>query len=161
MFNWFTRVEPKPFVDVQAICDRIDANCPPTTMELIDPESAREFDCWVWARISQEMKRQGRRPIGSPPRGYVEPAGAVPRDPPPLPRLSAKIAAMLQGADEETLAEAECYYVDPELTEGLRAIRARDHISEIEQVRRDVRQWLTAQGLELEGDAEKGGTQKG
>ena len=46
------------------------------------------------------------------------------------------------------------FYLDPELSDGLKEIKDRDGISESEQVRRAVRQWLTAQGLELEGDAE-------
>ncbi len=52
------------------------------------------------------------------------------------------------------------FYLDPELSDGLKEIKDRDGINESEQVRRAVRQWLSAQGIELDGDPEEGGTQK-
>jgi hypothetical protein len=53
------------------------------------------------------------------------------------------------------------FYLDPELSAGLKAIKDRDGISESEQVRRAVRQWLESKGLRLKTVARKGGTRKG
>jgi hypothetical protein len=50
------------------------------------------------------------------------------------------------------------FYLDPELSAGLKAIKERDGISESEQVRRAVRLWLESKGLRLKAVARKGGT---
>ncbi len=50
------------------------------------------------------------------------------------------------------------FYLDPELSEGLKAIKDRDGISESEQVRRAVRLWFDAKGYKLR--AQKGGKRK-
>ena len=53
------------------------------------------------------------------------------------------------------------FYLDPELSAGLKTIKTRDGISESEQVRRAVRQWLETKGLKLRSaGARKGGTRK-
>ena len=51
------------------------------------------------------------------------------------------------------------FYLDPELSDGLKEIKDRDGINESEQVRRAVRQWLTLKGLQLPppASARKGG----
>ena len=41
------------------------------------------------------------------------------------------------------------FYLDPELSEGLRAIKDRDGIPDSEQVRRAVRVWLETKGLNV------------
>ena len=50
------------------------------------------------------------------------------------------------------------FYLDPDLSAGLKAIKERDGVSESEQVRRAVRAWLEAKGHRLK--AQKGGTRK-
>jgi hypothetical protein len=50
------------------------------------------------------------------------------------------------------------FYLEPELSAGLKAIKDRDGISESEQVRRAVRLWLESKGLRLKPAARKGGT---
>ena len=52
------------------------------------------------------------------------------------------------------------FYLEPELSAGLKTIKDRDGISESEQVRRAVRSWLDAKGLRLKSAARKGGTRK-
>ncbi len=54
------------------------------------------------------------------------------------------------------------FYLDPELSDGLKEIKDRDGINESEQVRRAVRQWLQAKGLKLKPpvSARKGGARK-
>ncbi len=39
------------------------------------------------------------------------------------------------------------FYLDPELSEGLKAVKDRDGISEAEQVRRAIREWLEKKGV--------------
>jgi hypothetical protein len=39
------------------------------------------------------------------------------------------------------------FYLDPELSDGLKAVKDRDGISEAEQVRRAVREWLQRKGV--------------
>lgn len=39
------------------------------------------------------------------------------------------------------------FYLDPELSEGLKAVKDRDGVSEAEQVRRAVREWLERKGV--------------
>jgi hypothetical protein len=39
------------------------------------------------------------------------------------------------------------FYMDPELSDGLKAVKARDGIPEAEQVRRAVREWLERKGV--------------
>jgi hypothetical protein len=41
------------------------------------------------------------------------------------------------------------FYLDPELSTGLKAIKERDGITEAEQVRRAVREWLERKGVTL------------
>ena len=50
------------------------------------------------------------------------------------------------------------FYLDPELSAGLKAIKDRDGISESEQVRRAVRLWLESKGYKVK--AQKGGKAK-
>ena len=38
--------------------------------------------------------------------------------------------------------------LDPELIDALRAVKARDGISESEQIRRGIRLWLASKGVE-------------
>ena len=54
------------------------------------------------------------------------------------------------------------FYLDPVLSAGLKEIKERDGVSESEQVRRAVRAWLTAKGLQLTppASARKGGARK-
>jgi len=49
------------------------------------------------------------------------------------------------------------FYLDPELSAGLKEVKERDGVSESEQVRRAVRAWLEAKGLTLKPKARKGG----
>jgi hypothetical protein len=39
------------------------------------------------------------------------------------------------------------FYLDPELSEGLKAVKERDGITEAEQVRRAIRDWLQRKGV--------------
>jgi hypothetical protein len=39
------------------------------------------------------------------------------------------------------------FYLDSDLSEGLKAVKDRDGISEAEQVRRAVREWLERKGV--------------
>ncbi len=48
------------------------------------------------------------------------------------------------------------FYLEPELSAGLKVIKERDGVSESEQVRRGVRLWLASKGYRLK----KGGTRK-
>ena len=50
------------------------------------------------------------------------------------------------------------FYLDPELSDGLKAIKERDGVSESEQVRRAVRLWLAANDYRLK--SQKGGKRK-
>ena len=52
------------------------------------------------------------------------------------------------------------FYLEPELSAGLKTIKDRDGISESEQVRRALRSWLESKGLRLKAAARKGGTRK-
>ena len=53
------------------------------------------------------------------------------------------------------------FYLDPALSAGLKEIKVRDGVSESEQVRRAVRQWLTSKGLRIpQPGARKGGARK-
>ena len=51
------------------------------------------------------------------------------------------------------------FYLEPELSAGLKAIKERDGVSESEQVRRAVRLWFDAKGYRVK--AQKGGKRKG
>ena len=42
------------------------------------------------------------------------------------------------------------FAIDPELRAGLRRVKARDGISESEQIRRGIRLWLKRKGVRLE-----------
>ena len=48
------------------------------------------------------------------------------------------------------------FYLEPELSEGLKTIKDRDGINESEQVRRAVRVWLNSKGYRLKAK-KKGG----
>ena len=50
------------------------------------------------------------------------------------------------------------FYIDLDLADGLKAIKARDGISESEQIRRAIRTWLEAKGHRLR--AKKGAKKK-
>ena len=50
------------------------------------------------------------------------------------------------------------FYIDVELAEGLKAIKARDGISESEQIRRAIKVWLTEK--KYRPTARKGGKKK-
>ncbi len=50
------------------------------------------------------------------------------------------------------------FYIDVELAEGLKAIKARDGISESEQIRRAIKTWLTEKHYRPK--ARKGGRKK-
>ena len=39
------------------------------------------------------------------------------------------------------------FYLDPELSDGLKRLKERDGITEAEQVRRAVREWLQRKGV--------------
>ena len=41
------------------------------------------------------------------------------------------------------------FYLDPELAEGLKALKAERGVPESEQVRRAVRMWLEAEGVSV------------
>ena len=50
------------------------------------------------------------------------------------------------------------FYIDVDLADGLKAIKARDGISESEQIRRAIKVWLT--GKKYRPKAQKGGRKK-
>ena len=50
------------------------------------------------------------------------------------------------------------FYLDPELSAGLKTVKDRDGISESEQVRRAVRLWLDSKGVKVK--TQKGGKKK-
>ncbi len=50
------------------------------------------------------------------------------------------------------------FYIDLDLADGLKAIKARDGISESEQIRRAIRTWLEGKGHRLK--TKKGGRKK-
>ncbi len=50
------------------------------------------------------------------------------------------------------------FYLDPELHEGLKAIKDRDGVSEAEQIRRGIKMYLESKAYKLK--ARKGGTRK-
>ncbi len=50
------------------------------------------------------------------------------------------------------------FYIDVDLAEGLKAIKARDGISESEQIRRAIRTWLEKK--KYRAKAQKGGKRK-
>jgi hypothetical protein len=53
------------------------------------------------------------------------------------------------------------FYLDPEMSAGLKIIKERDGISESEQVRRAVWSWLDSKGLKLKRSvARKGGKRR-
>jgi hypothetical protein len=52
------------------------------------------------------------------------------------------------------------FYLDPDLSSGLKAIKDRDGISESEQVRRAVRLWLESKGLTVKRPAARKGGKK-
>jgi hypothetical protein len=43
------------------------------------------------------------------------------------------------------------FLIDPDLAEGLKAVKTRDGISESEQVRRAIRDWLSRKGVMKSG----------
>jgi ribbon-helix-helix CopG family protein len=43
------------------------------------------------------------------------------------------------------------FYIESDLADGLKQIKERDGISESEQIRRAIRQWLDGKGLAKEG----------
>lgn len=43
------------------------------------------------------------------------------------------------------------FLIDPDLAEGLKAVKTRDGISEGEQVRRAIRDWLSRKGVMKSG----------
>ena len=53
------------------------------------------------------------------------------------------------------------FYLDPDLSSGLKTIKDRDGISESEQVRRAVRLWLESKGLKVKRPAARKGGTKG
>jgi hypothetical protein len=52
------------------------------------------------------------------------------------------------------------FYLDPELSVGLKVVKDRDGISESEQVRRAVRRWLESKGLKVRPSAVRKGGMK-
>ena len=50
------------------------------------------------------------------------------------------------------------FYLDPELSVGLKTLKDRDGISESEQVRRAVRLWLDSKGVKVK--TQKGGRKR-
>ena len=50
------------------------------------------------------------------------------------------------------------FYLEPELSAGLKSIKERDGVSESEQVRRAVRLWFETKGYKVR--AQKGGKRK-
>ena len=50
------------------------------------------------------------------------------------------------------------FYLDPELSAGLKTVKDRDGVSESEQVRRAVRFWLNSKGVKVK--TQKGGRRK-
>jgi hypothetical protein len=43
------------------------------------------------------------------------------------------------------------FYIDSDLSDGLKAIKERDGVSESEQIRRAIRQWLESKGVAQPG----------
>ena len=53
------------------------------------------------------------------------------------------------------------FYLDPELSAGLKTVKEQDGVPESEQVRRGVRMWLEFKGLKLKRPAaRKGGKRR-
>ncbi len=50
------------------------------------------------------------------------------------------------------------FYLDPELSAGLKTVKERDGVPESEQVRRAVRMWLHSKGVQVK--TQKGGKAK-
>ena len=50
------------------------------------------------------------------------------------------------------------FWIDPDLAEGLKAIKVRDGVSEAEQIRRGIRMYLESKGLKAGG--RKGGKKR-
>ncbi len=50
------------------------------------------------------------------------------------------------------------FYLDPELSAGLKTVKEQDGVPESEQVRRAVRMWLDSKGVKIK--AQKGGKKK-
>ena len=50
------------------------------------------------------------------------------------------------------------FYLDPELSAGLKTVKEHDGVPESEQVRRAVRMWLDSKGVKVK--AQKGGKKK-
>lgn len=55
------------------------------------------------------------------------------------------------------IRKMHAFYLDPQLSVGLKTIKERDGISESEQVRRAVRMWLESKGLKAKQPAARKG----
>lgn len=51
------------------------------------------------------------------------------------------------------------FFIDPDLSEGLKTVKARDGVPEAEQIRRAVREWLTKRGV-LKAERKRAATRK-
>ena len=52
------------------------------------------------------------------------------------------------------------FRIDPELEDGLRAIRERDGIADSEQIRRGIRLWLESKGVTVKAERKRAVTRK-
>jgi hypothetical protein len=52
------------------------------------------------------------------------------------------------------------FMIDPDLAEGLKIVKARDGVSEGEQIRRGIRMWLKSKGISVETDRKRAATRK-
>jgi hypothetical protein len=54
------------------------------------------------------------------------------------------------------------FYIDPDLEDGLKALKERDGVSESEQIRRGIKLWLEAKDYRMPGPKakRKGGARK-
>ena len=52
------------------------------------------------------------------------------------------------------------FYLDPELSAGLKTVKEQDGVPESEQVRRAVRMWLESKGLKLKQPAARKGRKR-
>ena len=83
------------------------------------------------------------------------------------PELAAVRLCLTQTIDRYTLfpdmtptKKLAAFRLDPELSEGLQAIKDRDGVPIAEQVRRAIRTWLDAKGIHVKAERKRAATRK-